>query len=215
MLGGPQLNRRANNVVQRVAHEDAMSGMQRLIAWVGWLLTLGIVALDYLGRVRELLELPGNALSLWGAMLRAIDGTTWQAVLIFVVGLSCLLVATSHVWLGWMTFRLEPIVAPSAVPLSPAPKEAYIALSNDGVLSIRECRNVASLSDTGLNQFTVQFKDEIDPDRIVCTPLGTTPRDFDVTRVTPYSADIRFKGAEEPGSVALWFHEADVTTHPR
>lgn len=114
---------------------------------------------------------------------------------------------------GWQ-IRIEPMIAPSAVSSELSQKEgAFIALTNDGVPSIEESHNVTSYVDTGHNQFTVNFDTEIDPKRIVCTPVGTTPRDFEVKRATPFSVDIEFKGPDEPAIVALWFHEANVPSN--
>lgn len=78
-----------------------MTRRRRIAAWIGWLLPWAIVILDYIGRVKDILELPGNASSVVRAMVDALGNTSWQAVLIFLIGLACLLFATSHLWAPW------------------------------------------------------------------------------------------------------------------
>lgn len=102
-----------------------MTTRQRISAWIGGLLTWAIVALDYIDRVKAILELPGTARSLVSAVGDALGDTSWQAVLIFLIGVVCLLFATSHLWVHWLGWTTQPafVQQTAAEPDTSIPKE--------------------------------------------------------------------------------------------
>jgi len=66
--------------------------------------------------------------------------------------------------------------------------------------------NVASLTDNGTNDFSVNFYKPFGSDRINCVPLGETPRDFVVVEATSSYVRLKFAGPE-PTRISMKFEE--------
>jgi hypothetical protein len=69
--------------------------------------------------------------------------------------------------------------------------------------SVFEGEGVSSVSDNGVGDFTINFSEPLDKNRLTCQPVGATPRDFQVVAFTPESIRIAFR--EEPRMFHLRF----------
>lgn len=75
-----------------------ISARQRLVAWIGFLLTWGLVLADKLETLRRVFEAPATALTFWTMASKIFVETTLIAWVILAIGFCCLLIATSDAW---------------------------------------------------------------------------------------------------------------------
>jgi hypothetical protein len=68
--------------------------------------------------------------------------------------------------------------------------------------------NVSSITDNGMGKFTINFSRPLNVSTIAINPIGTTPRNFQVTSVTSSSSSVTFP-EPEPQIIGLRFTSSD------
>jgi hypothetical protein len=86
-------------------------------------------------------------------------------------------------------------------------QSAFVQIKTDGVVEIKDGFNVSSVTENGANDYTISFTDGFETADIVCTPVGVTPRIFEVKEATNLSVRVVFPSNQEPSRIGLWFEE--------
>lgn len=89
---------------------------------------------------------------------------------------------------------------------SPIERGAYISFTPAGVETLSGY-NVSSYTDLGGNKYQINFAMTFDTSNIICTPVGLTPRKFEVLEVSPGSITVQFDGIQPPNQIALRLEE--------
>ncbi len=88
-------------------------------------------------------------------------------------------------------------------------RDAFVVFRlNRGIFEFVEGKNVSSVSDNGVGDFTITFGSPFRSTNIVMHPVGTTPA-VKMTHVTPTSVSIEFdeRALGDGGAVSLYFRE--------
>ncbi|PPC87523.1 MAG: hypothetical protein CTY31_08070 [Hyphomicrobium sp.] len=104
--------------------------------------------------------------------------------------------------------RIQSMISPEAAqPTLAKQRGVYINFRPQSAMALIDSFNVSSLTDSGKNDYTIGFARDFETDNITCTPIGNTPRNFEIPWLTKSAARVVFFGEDEPSNIGLWFQE--------
>ncbi len=71
---------------------------------------------------------------------------------------------------------------------------------------ILDSKNISSITDNGLSNYTINFSTNLNKETLVCTPVGDTPRNFRVVGIAAGSVNVQFD-EPEPEPIHLKFED--------
>jgi hypothetical protein len=116
----------------------------------------------------------------------------------------------------WLDSDLADAIAESRKPglvVPPSvlnPQQAYVHFAMDGAYSEIDSQNVSGvgMAASGIPRYYISFSAAFGSNRLTCTPVGITDREFRIISVTIDSATVEFN--KTPRNVALLFKEVEL-----